>query len=140
MIAFPCGPWGPLLRLNPRVNLHEIQAEGEVLLKFALELAAIQADGGGHNLLENPQPSGAWKHPEMAKFLDEHDHRLACFHQCRFGLRGNIGLHCLVQLDCKPTFGWKVLHWRSCSPAGDWWEICHSPGWALSSPIGETFG
>ena len=93
MIAFPCGPWGPLLRLNPRVNLHEIQAEGEVLLKFALELAAIQADGGGHYLLENPQPSGAWKHPEMAKFLDEHDHRLACFHQCRFGLRGNIGLH-----------------------------------------------
>jgi hypothetical protein len=93
MIAFPCGPWGPLLRLNQRVNLHEIQAEGEVLLKFALELAAIQADGGVHYLLENPQPSGAWKHPEMAKFLDEHDHHLACFHQCRFGLRGNIGLH-----------------------------------------------
>jgi hypothetical protein len=90
MIAFPCGPWSPLLRLNSKASLEKIQAEGEVLLKFALELAAIQLEGRRHYMLENPQPSGAWKHPEMTKFLDDH---LACFHQCRFGLRGNLGLH-----------------------------------------------
>lgn len=90
MIAFPCGPWSPLLRLNSKVSLEKLQAEGEVLLKFALELAAIQLEGGRHYMLESPQLSGAWKHPEMTKFLDDH---LACFHQCRFGLRGNLGLH-----------------------------------------------
>eukprot|EP00435_Cladocopium_sp_Y103_P018581 s757_g4.t1 len=93
MIAFPCGPFSPLLRLNSKCDLARIQAEGEVLLKFALELADIQVEGGRHYMLENPQPSGAWTHPEMTKFLDEHDHHLACFHQCRFGLRGAFGLH-----------------------------------------------
>ena len=69
--------------------------EGEILLKFALELelADIQVAGGLHFMLENPQPSGAWTHPEMTKFLDEHDHYMVCFHQCRFGLRGLFDLH-----------------------------------------------
>jgi len=82
-----------LLHLNKNTDIAKLQADGAVLLQFALVLADIQEQAGRHYVLENPQPSQAWKQPEMTKFLDEHDHHLACFHQCRFGLRGKFGLH-----------------------------------------------
>lgn len=92
LIAFPCGPWSPLLRLNSNVDLARIQEQGAVLMNFALELAEIQLAGNWHYILENPKPSAAWKRPEMLKFLDEHENYVADFHQCRFGLKGSTGL------------------------------------------------
>ena len=64
-----------------------------MLLQFALDLADLQTRNGRHYMLENPQPSQAWTQNEMTKFLDEHASHMACFHQCRFGLRGKFGLH-----------------------------------------------
>ncbi|CAK9052098.1 unnamed protein product [Durusdinium trenchii] len=94
MIAFPCGPFGPLLRLNSSVNLEEILEKGRILMRFALELAAIQHEAGRHYILENPQPSAAWKEPDMVKFLDEFEAKVANLHQCQFGLRSlRGGLH-----------------------------------------------
>jgi hypothetical protein len=75
------------MRLNPSHNLALKQAEGRVLVKFAIELAKIQLAGKRHFLMENPGPSEAWKLPEMIKFLEEHFIHVARFDQCRFGLR-----------------------------------------------------
>ena len=93
VLAFPCGPWSALTRLNPNVNVEELQRRGTILLKYALELAEIQLKGGRHFLLENPLTSQAWSQEDMKKFLDEHDVHLASFHLCRFGLKGASGLH-----------------------------------------------
>ena len=40
VIAYPCGPWSPLMRLRPSANLPEIQAEHRQLIRFALDLDA----------------------------------------------------------------------------------------------------
>lgn len=93
VLAFPCGPWSALTRLNPNVNVEELQRRGTILLKYALELAEIQLKGGRHFLLENPLTSQAWSQEDMKKFLDERDVHLASFHLCRFGLKGASGLH-----------------------------------------------
>ncbi|CAK9100240.1 unnamed protein product [Durusdinium trenchii] len=80
--------------LNSSVNLEEILEKGRILMRFALELAAIQHEAGRHYILENPQPSAAWKEPDMVKFLDEFEAKVANLHQCQFGLRSlRGGLH-----------------------------------------------
>ena len=94
MIAYPCGPWSPLMRLNPAGNLEAKQAEGLELIRFALQLARLQLRGGRHFAFENPIGSGSWSLPEMIKFLEEAEARLAKFDQCRYNLRSaNGGLH-----------------------------------------------
>ena len=91
MIAFPCNPWSALLRLNSAVDLERIRADGLVLVKFSLELAEIQIEGGRHYALENPLTSEAWRTPEMEKFFNEHRYFEAIFDQCQFNLRGRSG-------------------------------------------------
>ena len=98
VLAFPCGPWSPLMRLNPAGDLEESQAKGLVFIRFCIELAIIQLTGGRHFLLENPLTATSWKTPEMIKFLDERDLWVVGFDQCALGLRGNSGL-----LHKKPT-------------------------------------
>lgn len=98
VLAFPCGPWSPLMRLNPAGDLEERQAKGLVFIRFCIELAIIQLTGGRHLLLENPLTATSWKTPEMIKFLDERDLWVVGFDQCALGLRGNSGL-----LHKKPT-------------------------------------
>ena len=80
VLAFPCGPWSPLMRLNPASDLEERQAEGLVFTRFCIEL-------GRHFLLENPLTATSWKTPDMIKFLDEHDLWIVGFDQCALGLR-----------------------------------------------------
>ena len=73
VIAFPCGPFSPLQRLNQSGMLPEVLERGRTLMAFALELAGEQARGGRHYVLENPAPSGAWKEPLMEDFIDRFD-------------------------------------------------------------------
>ena len=54
VLAFPCGPWSALMRLNPAHDLAQKRAEGIQLIRFALELAEEQLKQGRHFLLENP--------------------------------------------------------------------------------------
>ena len=91
VLAFPCGPWSPLMRLNPAADLESKQAEGRLLIQFAIQLAEEQLAGGRHFVMENPLLSGCWKLPEMVKFLEENFVHLARFDQCRFGLRSAAG-------------------------------------------------
>ena len=91
MIAFPCNPWSALLRLNSAVDLDRIRGEGLELVKFSLELAQLQLEGGRHYALENPLTSEAWKIEEMKKFLNETTYFEAIFDQCQFNLRGRSG-------------------------------------------------
>ena len=91
MLAFPCGPFSPLQRINPSPRLHEFLDQGRVLMDFALELAQIQLDGGRHYVLENPKPSGAWKEPRMVKFLTSRAPAIVDIDQCRFGLHSRQG-------------------------------------------------
>ena len=99
VVAFPSGPFSPLQRLNPRGGPDPKQlADGRVLMKFGLELAAIQLSEGRHVVLENPLPSAAWKEVEMRKFIEENDVQCAVFDQCRFLLRSLEG-----KLHKKPT-------------------------------------
>lgn len=92
IIAYPCGPWSPLMRLNPAGNLEEKQEEARQLIRFALQLARLQLRNGRHFALENPIGSSSWQLPEVMKFLEEEEARLARFDQCRFGLRSEQGL------------------------------------------------
>ena len=57
MLAFPCGPFSPLQRLNPSPMHEENLKNGRILMDFAIELAQIQLDGGRHYVMENPRPS-----------------------------------------------------------------------------------
>ena len=100
VLAFPCGPFSPLQRLNQKDpgRLAVRQLEGRVLMDFALRLAKLQMDAGRHCVLENPKPSGAWDEPPMKKFLEENDVHVSQFDQCRFGLRSVEGV-----LHRKPT-------------------------------------
>ena len=81
VLAFPCGPFSPLQRLNPngRATLEERQVKGRILMNFAIELSKEQLAGGRHCLLENPLPSLAWDTPEMKKFLEENELFTAVF-------------------------------------------------------------
>ena len=91
VLAFPCGPWSPLMRLNPAHDLAEKQEVGLELIRFAIKLSEIQLEGKRHFLMENPTPSSCWKLPEMIKFLEEHFVHLARFDQCRFDLKSATG-------------------------------------------------
>ena len=75
------------------MNVEELERRGTILLKYALELAEIQAKGKRHFLLENPLTSKAWSQEDMKKFLEEQDVHIGSFHLCRFGLKGASGLH-----------------------------------------------
>ena len=93
VLAFPCGPWSPLTRLNPSLDLPHRRREGRVLLQFALRLARLQKQGNRHYILENPLPSMAWTLPEMEKAILDLEAFEAIFDQCRLGLRDrNNGL------------------------------------------------
>ena len=90
-IAFPCGPFSPLQRLNQGKMSPEVLERGRILMSFALELAEEQLRGGRHYALENPAPSGAWREPLMEEFIDRHDPFLVDFDQCQLGLRSLQG-------------------------------------------------
>ncbi len=68
ILAFPCGPWSPLLNLNPPKDLEALRAEALVLVEFAIELAMVQLAHGRHYVLENPLPSAAWKLESLQEF------------------------------------------------------------------------
>ena len=96
VLAFPCGPFSPLQRLNSKgqETLDARQADGLVLMRFAIQLAQEQINNGRHCILENPRPSQAWHMVEMRRFLEENDINTAVFDQCRFGLKSlSGGLH-----------------------------------------------
>jgi hypothetical protein len=97
-LAFPCGPWSALMRLNPSKDLALRRAEGRVLIKFAIELAELQLRHGRHFLLENPLTAESWSLAELKRFLRRLECHQAVFDQCRFKLRGPSGL-----LHKKPT-------------------------------------
>ena len=97
-LAFPCGPWSALMRLNPSKDLALRRAEGRVLIKFAIELAELQLQHGRHFLLENPLTAESWSLAELKRFLRRLECHQAVFDQCRFKLRGPSGL-----LHKKPT-------------------------------------
>ena len=94
VVAFPCGPFSPLQRLNTRAlhTLPQRREEGRILMKFGIELAELQISEGRRCILENPLPSAAWQEPEMRKFLEENEIDLAVFDQCRFHLRNAEGV------------------------------------------------
>ena len=79
------------MNLNPALDLPQRRADGLELIRFALDLAKLQANAGRHYLLENPLTSAAWKLEEVQKFLEDMDCYVADFHQCRLGLKGRTG-------------------------------------------------
>ena len=93
VLAFPCGPFSPLQYLNTRglTSLDQRQADGLVLMEFAIEVAKLQMKGGRHFIMENPLPSLAWKTLPMQKFIEEHNVEIAVFDQCQFNLRSLSG-------------------------------------------------
>ena len=109
------------MRLNPAADSESKQAEGRVLIQFAIQLAEEQLAGGRHFVMENPLLSGCWKLPEMVKFLEENFVHLARFDQCRFGLRSAAG----------------HLHRKATLVA---WFVHHPTGRSLSYKIGEDYG
>ena len=92
VLAFPCGPFSPLQYLNTRglTSLDQRQADGLVLMEFAIEVAKLQMKGGRHFIMENPLPSLAWKTLPMQKFIEERNVEIAVFDQCRFNLRSLV--------------------------------------------------
>ena len=91
VLAYPCGPWSPLQRLNPAADLPEKREAHRELIRFALSLARLQLRNGRHFILENPLGSESWNLPEIIKFLEEEEAKLARFDQCRFNLRSEQG-------------------------------------------------
>lgn len=100
VLAFPCGGFSPLQRLNWRYPERRAlrRALARKLMKFAIRLVKVQLQAGRHVIMESPKPSEAWDEPAMGQFLEEHDLRTVDFDQCRFGLRNQAGV-----LHRKPT-------------------------------------
>ena len=98
VLAFPCGPWSPLTRLQKSESLGERRKQGRILLDFALILARMQLKRKAHFILENPKPSLAWTLPELAQFIETAGVECVDFDQCAFGLRSKKGW-----LHKKPT-------------------------------------
>ena len=94
VLAFPCGPFSPLQRLNQKrpERLAARREEGRVLMEFALEVARLQMSAGRHCILENPRPSEEWIEPLMQKFLEEMEIYVSNFDQCQFNLRSLEGM------------------------------------------------
>ena len=92
MLAFPCGPWSPLMNLRPAYDLAQKRLEGKWLVKFALDLARLQKSEGRHYILENPLPSKAWTLAMMEKALAQLESFEARFDQCRLGLCDDQGV------------------------------------------------
>ena len=91
VLAFPCGPWSPLQRLNPAHDLSEKRAEGVILIRFAVEVALLQLRCGRHFLVENPVPSLGWKVPELDLLRQDPATLEVVVDMCRFGLKGPDG-------------------------------------------------
>ena len=91
VLAFPCGPWSPLTRLQKSESLGERRKQGRILLDFALILARMQLKRKAHFILENPKPSLAWTLPELAQFIETAGVECVDFDQCAFGLRSKEG-------------------------------------------------
>ena len=45
ILAFPCGPWSPLHRLNPPADLQERREAAKQLVLFAIEVATFAVEG-----------------------------------------------------------------------------------------------
>ncbi|CAJ1414999.1 unnamed protein product [Effrenium voratum] len=98
VLAFPCGPWSALMRLNPAKDLAERRRAAKVLVDFAAEVALLQLREGRHFIMENPRGSDAWKLPIVQRLLQHPRVRSVYIDQCAFGLKSAGG-----ELHQKPT-------------------------------------
>lgn len=94
VLAFPCGPWSPLMQLNPAADRERLRSEGEILINFAIEIAEEQMKHGRHFVMENPRPSAAWRLPQLEVFAHRDGILPVDIDMCHFGLKGpGGGLH-----------------------------------------------
>ena len=98
VLAFPCGPWSALMRLNPAKDLAERRRAAEVLVDFAAEVALLQLREGRHFIMEKSRGSDAWKLPIVQRLLQHPRVRSVYIDQCAFSLKSAGG-----ELHQKPT-------------------------------------
>ena len=91
ILAFPCGPWSPLHRLNPPPDLAERREAARQLVLFAIEVAELQMNTGRHFMIENPLPSAAWQLEELQAFMNRPDVLSVVVDMCAFNLRAATG-------------------------------------------------
>ena len=96
VIAFPCAPWSPLQQLNAEPGkLQNKRKEARVLVDFAVEVARLLLSNGCHFIIENPDPSLAWRLRSL-RLADEPQVMAVRLDQCRFGLRPASGVRLQV--------------------------------------------
>ena len=90
MLAWPCGPWSPLQRLNQktwtqREALKHKQNTSKKLLKFSAQVSLKRQRNGRAILGENPLPSLAWKQEDIIDGFGGLAEGIC--DQCQYGLR-----------------------------------------------------
>eukprot|EP00435_Cladocopium_sp_Y103_P057834 s201_g20.t1 len=90
MVAWPCGPWSPLQRLNQktwtqREALKHKRITSLKLLKFSAQVSMKRQRFGRAILGENPLPSLAWKQDDIIDGFGSLPEGIC--DQCQYGLR-----------------------------------------------------
>ena len=101
VLAFPCGPWSPLMELvvsrdrKRALRLQRRRRKQQTLVDYAVDKALDQLAKGRHFLIENPSRSAAWKKCPRLKRLVDNAERLGLYlvemDQCMTGLVGPGG-------------------------------------------------
>ena len=102
----PCGPFGPISRLNRVINPQTWQnsrREGSHLAAVCAKVAEIQIAANRHYLIEQPKGSDLWKLPEWTSLAAKHPPFKVSFDQCMLGLR--MPVHPFLPIR-KPTEVW----------------------------------
>ena len=89
-IAFPCGPWSRLQKLNAKTpyqcrRLAEKQRESRDLLVFTEELVYYQRDRGRAVGAENPESAASWNQPPLLSAFSGRDMREVTTDMCYHG-------------------------------------------------------
>jgi hypothetical protein len=63
------------------------QAEGDILLNFAMEIASQQLEHGRFFCFEHPDKATSWAHASVQGVAEHPGTTVVMFDQCRFGLR-----------------------------------------------------
>ena len=90
VLSPPCTMFSQMMRSNwSRMNPQDVRQRwknAKILFGFALQIANLQIDLDGLFVLEHPRHASSWKLAGSRKLMKRQGVRMACFHQCRYGL------------------------------------------------------
>ena len=91
VLSPPCTMFSQMMRSNwSRMKPQDVRQRwknAKVLFGFALHIANLQIDMDALFVLEHPRQASSWKLPGSLELMKRKGVKMACFHQCQYGLK-----------------------------------------------------